>query len=100
MSEGGVCIFCISSTGGVYRTGHPHAAIQSHACWYVVRVHVEDTILLYCSILLQATVQYTLKIQTMAVACPWILGSRLSIILSAQAASLGECEHAFGGSWG
>lgn len=27
-----------------------------------------------------------------AVACPWILGSRLSIILSAPAASLGECE--------
>ena len=34
----------------------------------------------------------TLKTQTMAVACPWILGSRLSIILSTQAASLGECE--------
>ena len=38
------------------------------------------------------TTHCTLKTQTMAVACPWILGSRLSIILSTQATSLGECE--------
>ena len=37
---------------------------------------------------MQVVYYTTLKTQTMAVACPWILGSRLSILLS----SLGECE--------
>jgi len=61
-----------------------HAAIQPHACWYVARVHVEDTM----QLAMQVVYYTTLKTQTMAVACPWILGSRLSILLS----SLGECE--------
>jgi hypothetical protein len=61
-----------------------HAAIQPHACWYVARVHVEDTM----QLAMQVVYYTTLKPQTMAVACPWILGSRLSIMLS----SLGECE--------
>lgn len=62
----------------------PHAAIKHHACWYVARAHVEDTILLY----------YTLHAQNPNDGGGLSLDPEVSAINHAfcSRTSLGECE--------